>query len=268
MAGREMGHLVRFLGCILLLSVLAACGGGGGGGQRTVAGIPTGFSDASPHPWSGRTPRDYPVHGVDVSKFQGRIDWQRAANAGVSFAFIKATEGGDRFDPMYDENAANARRRGIPVGAYHFYYFCRSAEEQARWFIKNVPRLPGALPPVLDMEWNAYSPTCKLRPSPEVVRSEAQIFLRILTDHYGQRPIIYTAIDFWERNQMSRLTGYEYWLRSVAGHPSEVYGDAQRWTFWQYTGTGLIPGFNGQVDINAFRGSAADWSDWVASRSR
>ena len=120
---------------------------------------------------------------------------------------------------------------------------------------------------MLDLEWNHLSPTCKLRPDPETVRSEAAIFLRKLTEHYGQRPIIYTTPDFWERNEMWRLSGYEYWVRSVAAHPSEHYS-GNRWTFWQYTGTGLAPGFGGEVDLNAFYGSRAQWGDWVAARQQ
>ena len=246
-------------------SLLAACGNGGGAG-RHPAGIPSGFGDADPHAWQrGLSPSDHPVHGVDVSRYQGQIDWPRAAGSGVSFAFLKATEGGDRLDPAFQENWRATQRAGIPRGAYHFYYFCTSAKDQAAWFIRNVPAQPGALPPVLDIEWNHTSPTCRLRPDPETVRSDAAEFLRILTRHYGQRPIIYTTVDFWERNDMARLGGYEFWLRSVAAHPSENYA-GHSWTFWQYTGTGLAPGFSGEVDLNAFAGSSAQWGDWVARR--
>jgi lysozyme len=120
---------------------------------------------------------------------------------------------------------------------------------------------------VLDMEWNHLSPTCKMRPDPEKVRSEATIFLRALTRHYGQRPVIYTTVDFWDRNQMWKLNGYEFWVRSVTAHPSERY-PGHRWAFWQYTGTGLAPGFSGEVDLNAFYGSPAAWTDWLARRSQ
>ena len=66
---------------------------------------------------------------------------------------------------------------------------------------------------------------------------------------------------------MWRVSGaHEYWLRSTAAHPSETYG-GQPWTFWQYTGTGLVPGVGGQVDINAFHGSKSAWADWLARRS-
>ncbi|MFV0360140.1 GH25 family lysozyme [Tropicimonas sp.] len=253
-----------------LLALLAACGGGGErmpnrAGTSDVQGalaLYPAFGDADPHEWQGRGPRAHAVHGIDVSRYQGPIDWRRVRNSGVNFAYIKATEGAEDLDPMFREHWNGARRAGLPHGAYHFYYFCRSAEEQARWFIRNVPKEPGMLPPVLDMEWNPYSPTCLLRPDGAVVRSEARKFLDILERHYGQRPILYTGVEFWRDTGIGRLGGTRFWLRSVAGHPSEVYPGAP-WHFWQYTGTGLVPGVPGQVDINVFRGSAADWDAWA-----
>ena len=94
---------------------------------------------------------------------QNDIDWEKAKASGVSFAFIKATEGGDLADDRFRENWVAARRAGVPRGAYHFYYFCRPAFEQAAWYIQNVPKEKGALPPVLDMEWNHKSPTLQVQ---------------------------------------------------------------------------------------------------------
>jgi lysozyme len=118
---------------------------------------------------------------------------------------------------------------------------------------------------VLDMEWNPFSPTCTLRPPAHIVRRNAQIFLRILKAHYGQQPIVYTTPDFYETNQMGRLGGTEFWLRSTAAHPSEKYPN-ERWTFWQYTSTGRVPGALGDLDINVYAGSAASWANWLARR--
>ncbi len=219
------------------------------------------FGDFDPHPWEGRSPSDYAIHGLDVARFQDAIDWRTARRAGISFAFIKATEGGDLRDPMFDKHWDGARRAGVKRGAYHFYYFCRPAEEQAQWFIDNVPRNRNDLPHVLDMEWNPYSPTCTLRPEGAVVRSEADKFLDILQRHYGKRPIVYTTPDFYRQTGIGRLRGTEFWLRSVADHPSKVY-ENKPWRFWQYTGTGQVPGVSGPVDINVFSGSPADWARW------
>ncbi|RCS25888.1 glycoside hydrolase [Phyllobacterium salinisoli] len=225
------------------------------------------FGDRKPHEWKGKTPWHYAVHGTDVSKYQSSIDWKTARESGISFVFIKATEGGDRADERFAEHWSKARAVGMPRGAYHFFYFCRPAIEQAQWFIRHVPRDPGALPPVLDMEWNHLSPTCKRRPEASVVRREMQVFLDMVERHYGKRPIIYTTVDFFDENGLESMKEYPFWLRSVAGHPSEKYG-SHPWTFWQYTGTGKVPGIDGDADINVFAGSPEQWRNWVEGKKR
>ncbi|ADZ66535.1 family 25 glycosyl hydrolase [Brucella melitensis] len=212
----------------------------------------------------GKTPWHYPIHGTDVSKYQSDVDWSAVRASGISFAFIKATEGGDRVDERFNEHWSGTREARLPRGAYHFYYFCRPAIEQARWYIQNVPREQSALPPVLDMEWNPHSPTCKLRPNAAVVRREMRTFLQAVEKHYGKRPVIYTTVDFFDDNDLRQLSEYPFWLRSVAGHPDEKYGP-HPWTFWQYTGTGSILGIRGDADINTFAGDSASWKKWLES---
>jgi lysozyme len=224
------------------------------------------FDDRKPHPWEGRGPTAYPIHGTDVSKYQPKVDWVKARDSGVSFAFIKATEGGDRIDDRFVEHWRNAAAAGIPRSAYHFYYFCRSAQDQANWFIRNVPHDPQAMPHVLDMEWNHLSPTCKKRPPAHVVQSEMRIFLDMLTRHYGKKPIIYTSIDFYEDNRLHEFKGYQWWLRSVSAHPKARYGTSD-FLFWQYTGTGRVPGIRGDADINVFNGSQRDWQAWLKANT-
>lgn len=143
------------------------------------------FADTDPHEWEGGAPWHYAVHGTDVAKYQADIDWKKVARNDISFAFIKATEGGDIVDDYFARNWRAAKAAGVPRGAYHFYYHCRPAIEQARWFIRNVPRDASALPPVLDMEWTPFSPTCTIRPPAEKVRSEMRIFLNAVERHYA-----------------------------------------------------------------------------------
>jgi lysozyme len=260
-------------GFLLLLSVclLAACGGGkpevAPSRSATVIatrGTPVAprFADTDPHDWVGTMPWHYQVHGIDVSKYQGDIDWHRVRASGVSFAFIKATEGGDHTDDRFQQNWAAARAAGVPRGAYHYYYFCRPALEQAAWFMNHVPRDGAALPPVLDLEWTHKSRTCRHRPDPQTVRAEAKTFLQALHSHYRKRPVIYTTVDFYRDNELWRLDGYPFWLRSVAGHPSEVYPN-QRWTLWQYSGTGVVDGIDGPTDLNVFAGSFGQMVTWA-----
>lgn len=224
------------------------------------------FGDNDPYEWKDRSPRQYAIHGTDVSKYQKQINWRQARAKGISFAFIKATEGGDRIDDRFLTNWRAAKAAGVPRGAYHFFYFCRPAFEQARWFIKKVPNDRSSLPPVLDMEWNPKSPSCKFRPKPAAVRKEMSVFLKMVERHYGKKPIIYVTPDFYEDNELHKFRGYPFWLRSTAAHPSERY-NRNDWLFWQYTGTGVIPGIIGDADINVFNGSQSKWRAWLAANT-
>ena len=259
----------RFLLLPLLLALLVGCGRPALSPDQSTPQNPVikaNFTDADPQDFPVKHPKRYPVHGIDASRFLGAIDWQTAAQSGVSFAYLKATEGGDGLDPAFATNWQAAAGAGIPRGAFHFYYWCRPAAEQARWFIAHVPRSTGALPPVLDLEWTPFSPTCTLRPDAATVQAEAEIFLTLLERHYGQRPLIYTSPDFYADNQLGRVPRAEFWLRSVADHPAKVY-PSQSWTFWQYSSTSGVPGVRGAVDTNVFAGSVAAWQAWLAARS-
>ncbi len=220
------------------------------------------FSDAKPINFGRVQPRSHAVHGVDVSRWQGNIDWPKLRTQGANFAFIKATDGGDHLDPNFRKNWNGAHQAGLKRGAYHFFYWCRDAKSQARWFIRNVPKVAGALPPVIDVEWNHLS-NCKKRPAPAVVRDKMKTFMDMLEAHYGQRPIIYTAPDFYADNLKGAFPNHPFWLRAVAQHPSKVYPNRD-WVFWQYSGTGLSSGVKGQIDLNAFHGSEEQWRKWVA----
>ncbi len=264
-----MNHLLILALCF----AVAACGGPRASRETVrpaaVAGstaiTPANFRDADPHPAIAGIPRHYPVHGVDLSRFQGNVDWSLARANGVNFAYLKATEGGDGFDPLFRDHWAGATRAGVARGAYHVFYHCRPAIEQARWFIAHVPRDANALPPVLDIEWTPTSPTCRIRRAPAEIRAEVRIFLNALSQHFGQRPLIYTTLDFYHDNDLGKLGSADFWLRSVAAPPSTAY-PGQAWRFWQYTSTGLVPGIPVPVDLNAFAGSRQDWSAWLASQ--
>ncbi len=219
------------------------------------------FRDAKPINFGKVKPKHYAVHGVDVSRWQGDIDWVKLRSQGANFAFIKATDGGDHLDPMFMKNWRGADAAGIKRGAYHFFYWCRVASQQADWFIRNVPRAEGALPPVIDVEWNGES-SCKRRPSPAQVREKMQVFMDRLERHYGQRPIIYTSPDFYADNLRGAFPDHPFWLRAVAQHPSKVY-PGRKWLFWQYSGSGLSQGVNGRIDLNVFHGGESEWRRWV-----
>lgn len=225
-----------------------------------------GFRDAKPINFGKASPRHLAVHGVDVSRWQGDVNWGKLRAQGANFAYIKATDGGDHLDPMFMKNWRGADAAGLKRGAYHFFYWCRVASEQADWFIRNVPKVDGALPPVIDVEWNGDS-SCTRRPSREKVLEKMQVFMDRLERHYGQRPIIYTSPDFYRDNLQGAFMDYPFWVRAVARHPSKVYPD-RKWLFWQYSGSGLSHGVTGRIDLNVFHGDEQQWRAWAGGGGR
>lgn len=223
------------------------------------------FRDAKPINFGKVAPKHYAVHGVDVSRWQGNIDWPKLRSQGANFAYIKATDGGDHVDPMFKTNWRKAKEAGVARGAYHFFYWCRVASQQAEWFIRNVPNDPDALPPVIDVEYNGES-SCRFKLSPEKAREKMQVFMDMLERHYGKRPVIYTAPDFYADNLRGHFENYPFWLRAVAQHPSKVY-PGRKWVFWQYSGSGLSQGVNGKIDLNVFNGTEEGWHNWLNART-
>jgi lysozyme len=212
--------------------------------------------DNDPHPGVSRA-RSLPVQGIDISRYQGRIDFHTAGGAGTRFVYMKATEGADYLDPNFRFNWEAARQAGMPRGAYHFMAWCSLARDQAEWFKKNVPADADALPPVLDLEWN-HSSSCKAKFSKEDMIEKIEVMLAAMEEHTGKIPIIYTDISF-HRDVLSGLhfdTGF--WLRSVAAEPAHRYS-GRDYTFWQWTQTGTMPGIRGEVDRNSFYGTESEW---------
>ncbi len=256
----------HLLALLPILSLLSACTYADYDLVSTASISPR-FQDKDPQNFGQRTPHHHNIHGIDVSKWNGDIDWNTVRASGVSFVFMKATEGTDRIDSRFNDYWQGARAAGLAYAPYHFYYFCSTADKQADWFIANVPKSAVQLPPVLDVEWNNESPTCRLRPPAQTVQAEMKRFMDRLEAHYGKRPIIYTSVDFHRDNLVGQFNDHHFWVRSVAKHPTEIYPD-RRWAFWQYTSTGVIPGIEGDTDINVFAGSAKNWKSWVAAVSQ
>jgi lysozyme len=220
--------------------------------------------DARPHP-GVEAARQYPIQGIDISRWQGEIDWASVKGAGTRFVYIKATEGGDHIDPAFLKNWEGARRAGIPRGAYHFVYWCRPAHEQAVWFKQHIPNDPDALPPVLDLEWNGHSKTCPKKVERSLALEKIRLMLTELEQLTGKKPVIYTDITFHKDILEGEFNDYPYWIRSTAAKP-EVRYDNRPWAFWQFTTTGRIPGIRGDVDRNAFFGNEGEFVGWREGR--
>ena len=191
------------------------------------------------------------LRGVDVARYQGIIDWSELAGHDISFAFIKATEGGDWTDPKFFDNWIAAKRAGVPRGAYHFFTLCRDAREQAAHFLATVGDMRGAMLPALDAE---HMGPCRDGPTMQDVAGGVLQFLDTVHGSIGERPVIYTTKTFYEAHLKGKTPGERFWLRSLIAPPD--YGPTD-WLFWQYSDNGRRRGIKGAVDLNVFAGDEA-----------
>lgn len=207
---------------------------------------------------NGAAAGKYPVRGVDVSHYQGEIDWQILAGQDIMFAYIKATEGSTFTDEKFAVNYAEAGKTKLRVGAYHFFSFDSPGSTQAQHFIETVEICQGMLPPVVDVEF--YGNKRENPPEPEQVERELQDYLEAVQQAYGMTPVIYANKEIWELYLRGRFDDYPLWIRNIWREP-ELGG----WTFWQYTNRGRLGGFSGDekyVDLNVFYGTLDQWREF------
>ena len=198
----------------------------------------------------------YEVKGVDVSRHQGEIDWQKVSGEGITFAFIKATEGTDWKDEQFKNNWEGAKAQGIITGAYHFFLAGKGGKEQARNFVSTVLLANGDLPPVLDLEVE------KEMPAPDTVKKNIREWVDYVERYYGAKPILYTSPYYFETYLKEDFSDYPLWTYDYDKKPDNI-----DWNFWQHSKTGTVAGINGNVDLNVFNGSmdtlkalTFDWS--------
>ncbi|MBB4080824.1 lysozyme [Lewinella aquimaris] len=191
----------------------------------------------------------YEISGIDVSRYQGVIDWDSVATAGHDFAFIKASEGWNHRDLAFRANWMEAGRVGMRRGAYHFFLPHTSIERQLSNYIDLVKLQPGDLPPVLDVESRGDLT------GPELV-THVRGWLELAEAHYSVKPILYTGLNFYNRNLAGQFDDYPLWLaRYDDREPVTVCG--REFQFWQFTDGAQSPGIVGRVDQNVFLGTIA-----------
>ena len=200
-------------------------------------------------------PRQWEVFGVDVSVYQGEVDWPALAAQGVDFAFIKATEGSSLQDVRFRENWAGAQAAGVRTGAYHFFSYDSPGETQADNFIDAVPADPGALPPVVDIEF--YGDNLEDPPDKAHVHAILDPLLERLEAHYGTKPILYVTYRSYDLYLREGYEDYPLWVSSPMVAPL-----GKDWSFWQYSHSARLEGYQGaeqRIDLNVFRGSAEEF---------
>ena len=196
---------------------------------------------------------DYAIQGVDVSRYQSRVDWNKIAEQDIHFAFVKATESITHTDSLFAHNWKSIKESGIKRGAYHFFRSNNSASLQARHFISQVDMEIGDLPPVLDIELLGKA-------TPVDLRKDLHIWLALVERHYGVKPIVYSNQKFYNKYLAGHFSDYPLWIARY-NKEKPVLACGTDWNFWQYGNRGKLEGIDGYVDFNVFRTS---WSDFEA----
>jgi GH25 family lysozyme M1 (1,4-beta-N-acetylmuramidase) len=242
---------VRF-GCVLVLALLA------GDIERAVAG-----------PF---------IPGIDVSNFQGSINWTSVKNAGIKFVFCKATEGVDFVDARFTQNIVNANTAGVPIGPYHFgrpdsnEANPNDAIDEANDFVDAIAPYYAQpsirLRPVLDVERlptpGEFTGTTKAYLS-EWIRD----FVGVVVNRLGFEPLIYANTNYATNYFETNINQYDLWLANYnytppSEPPASAYGIWSDWAFWQYSDSGSVSGISGAVDLDVFEGTIDELYEFVA----
>jgi lysozyme len=186
------------------------------------------------------------LKGIDVSNNNGPVDWAAVAASGVSFAFLKATEGTTFVDVYYPIHRSAAHAQGLRVGAYHFARPGRSGpEQQAEHFLSVATPVEGDLHPVLDLEDAGGLPTARLQ------RWTAG-YLRVVEREVGVKAILYTGPWFWRSHVgNANFAQHPLWLAQYTkSATADVPGAWAGYTIWQHASDASIPGVRGRCDLN------------------
>ena len=187
------------------------------------------------------------VHGIDLSHYQGEVFWETVGeNTKMAYVYLKATEGGDRIDEMYERNINLAHRYGLKVGSYHFY---RPKTEQIKQ-LENFKTqcLPGEqdLIPMIDIETKQGLNT-------EEFCDSLMKFLTLVEEAYKQKPLLYTGTNFYNKYLQGKIDDYQLMIAQYT-EQEPVLADERDFTLWQYTGKGRIVGVSGYIDKSRFMG--------------
>lgn len=281
LAVQSISHLrlIRELGAVLLVMSAVL----GGAGPATAVGGSTSISHpAADHAGSGLAGRHLTpaelrsvlassatrTPGVDVSSWQGNVDWASAWKNGARFAYVKATEGTAYVNPYFGQQYNGSRSVGMIRGAYHFALPDRSGGTvQADYLVDHGGGWSPdgtTLPPALDIEYNPYGPTC-YGLTAAAMTAWVHSFSDEVHARTGRYPAIYSTTDWWTTctgNSSSFGATNPLWIARYAGAPGQLPAGWGNWTVWQYNSTGPLPG-----DQNVFNGSFATLAAFALGRA-
>lgn len=194
------------------------------------------------------------ILGIDVSKFQGKIDWEKVKESGIEFAIIRlgfrgyGDKGNIVLDTSFEENAVEAQKAGIKIGIYFFSQAITEAEaiEEANYVLAKIKDKNITYPVCFDLEKIKYDTARTDNLTAEQITKMTLAFCREI-ENAGYTPIVYgNAKTFTTRMQLEELNNYQKWYADYQKTPLYPY----EFSFWQYTETGTVKGINGNVDIN------------------
>jgi lysozyme len=200
----------------------------------------------------------YEVHGIDVSKHNGKLNWDAINQHSINdwelkFVFVRATvalaDGSLVKDKKFDENWRNALSHDLIRGAYHFYSSAVDVNEQVDLFKAEVYLQKGDLPPVLDVE-NFERGKIYIT-SKDIPKIEK--WLLAMEKNYGVKPIIYTSkkmfLDYFKK---PKFKNYHFWIANYGDKISDL--EKHEWTFWQHCEDAKINSHGCSFDLNVFNG--------------
>lgn len=194
------------------------------------------------------TGTESPITGVDVSHWQGAVDFAKIKAAGKSYVFVKATLGDTEFDANYTNNMKNARAAGLAAGSYHFYLTDDTPQAQFANYSSHVVLEPGDLPPVIDIEKLSHNTLPNLA-------ADLKLFLNAVQEHYGLKPILYSGETF-ANEYLEEFAPYPLWIAEYNKDKRPVLPKGwTHWTFWQHAQNGTVEGVKGPVDLDRFYGN-------------
>jgi lysozyme len=197
------------------------------------------------------------AHGIDVSQYDGALDWSKIAASGVSFAIARVSDGLDYPDPYFAKNWAGMKANGVIRGVYQFFRPEQSAVAQADLLLKATTFEPGDLPPFLDFEVTDNQ-------SAATMTAGIAAWCREIQSKTGLTPLIYTSHRVWTGIGVTAPAGVQLWVSNWGVASPAMPSAWTQWTFWQYTNTSTAPGAP-DADSDVFNGTVAQLQAFAAS---
>jgi lysozyme len=190
------------------------------------------------------------AQGIDVSHYQGMVSWPEVFQAGIEFAFAKATDGLTWTDPQFAVNWPGMKAAGLLRGAYHFFEPADDAAGQAQFFLDTVQLTTGDLPPALDVETLGSSATA--------LWDGVETWLLTVATATGVQPFLYVDPSFANANLIpASLSAYPLWIADYGVTEPDLPAGWSSWLLWQQSQSGTVPGITGAVDLDLLDGPIA-----------